>query len=406
MTAKKILIVEDDLELVRGLSIRLRANGYEVSIATEGLSAIKVAQQETPDLILLDIGLPAGDGFTVMDRMKSIRHLALVPVVILTGRDPLANYQRAMDSGAKAFLQKPVDNDVLLRTIREVLRESGTPVEEKNGKQIAKEAAGKAVKKILVVDDDPDLLRGLSTRLKASGYTVFVATDANSSVRLAQKAEPNVIILDIGLPGGDGFTVMELLKSLIPPLEIPVVILTGKDSMENRQRAASSGVKAYLRKPVENELLLKTLQAVFEGNAGQPAKEEAGKSGKKILVVDDDRDLLRGLETRLKASGYTVFGAADAKSCVSAAQKEEPDVIILDIGLPDGDGFAVMEKLKSLTPPLKIPIVILTGKDPMENEQRALDSGIKAFLKKPVDNYVLLRTLSEILKESEEQKQA
>ena len=138
----------------------------------------------------------------------------------------------------------------------------------------------------------------------------------------------------------------------MPPLDIPVIILTGKDSLENQQRAVGSGVKAYLRKPVDNDVLLKTLQAVLEGKDEQSAKEETGKAAKKILVVDDDLDLLRGLEIRLKASGYTVFTAADAKSAVSAAKKEEPDIIILDIGLPDGDGFGVMKQLKSLTPPL------------------------------------------------------
>lgn len=132
MIAKKILIVEDDMELMRGLSIRLKANGYNVSMATEGISAISVAQKESPDLILLDIGLPAGDGFTIMSRLKNITHLSLVPVIILTGRDPVENQLRAMDAGAKAFLQKPVDNDVLLRTIRIVLRESEVPLEDKN----------------------------------------------------------------------------------------------------------------------------------------------------------------------------------------------------------------------------------------------------------------------------------
>jgi DNA-binding response OmpR family regulator len=405
MTAKKILIVEDDLELAHGLSIRLRANGYIICVAADVKSAVSTAQKEEPDIIILDIGLPDGDGFGVMEQLKSLTPPLKIPIVMITGRDPLKNEQRALDSGIKAFLQKPVANDVLLRTIREALRESGVPVLEKSGKQIVKEAAYKAEKKVLVVDDDLDLLRGLETRLKANGYTVFVAVDANSSVRLAQKAEPDVIILDIGLPGGDGFNVIELMKSLIPPLDIPVIILTGMDSMENRKRAVVSGVKAYLRKPVDNDALLKTLRAVLAGNGGQFTKAETRKTAKKILVVDDDLDLLRGLETRLKANDYAVFTAADAKSAVSAAQKEEPDIIILDIGLPDGDGFAVMRQLKSLTPPLKIPVIIITGRDPLETEQRALDSGVQAFLRKPVDNYVLLRMLSQILRESEERKQ-
>jgi DNA-binding response OmpR family regulator len=291
MTAKKILIVEDDMELVQGLSIRLRANGYTVFIATDGITAMRVAQKESPDLILLDIGLPAGDGFTVMDRLKSIARLSIVPVVVLTGRDPQGNQQRATDSGAMAFLQKPVDNDVLLRTIRGVLRENGVPVQEKNGNQTAKEGAGNVVrkslvvedaleieadtgpqgilttvKKILIVEDDLELLRGLSRRLKANGYNTVVATDGITAVSVALKELPDVILLDIGLPAGDGFTVMERLKSHDKLRRVPIIVITARDPLTTRNRALSAGAQAFLLKPVENDILVAAIQKASGGN--------------------------------------------------------------------------------------------------------------------------------------------
>jgi len=291
MTAKKILIVEDDMELVQGLSIRLRANGYTVFIATDGITAMRVAQKESPDLILLDIGLPAGDGFTVMDRLKSIARLSIVPVVVLTGRDPQGNQQRATDSGAMAFLQKPVDNDVLLRTIRGVLRENGVPVQEKSGNQTAKEGAGNVVrknlvvedaleleagtgaqgilttvKKILIVEDDLELLRGLSRRLKANGYNTVVATDGITAVSVALKELPDVILLDIGLPAGDGFTVMERLKSHDKLRRVPIIVITARDPLTTRNRALSAGAQAFLLKPVENDILVAAIQKASGGN--------------------------------------------------------------------------------------------------------------------------------------------
>jgi len=90
-------------------------------LATDAISAISVAQQEEPDVVILDIGLPAGDGFMVMERMSHLRRLATIPIIILTGRDPSTNRQRALDAGVQAFLQKPVDNDVLLAAIRKAL---------------------------------------------------------------------------------------------------------------------------------------------------------------------------------------------------------------------------------------------------------------------------------------------
>ena len=123
-------------------------------------------------------------------------------------------------------------------------------------------------------------------------------------------------------------------------------------------------------------------------------------SGKKILIVDDDKDVLRGMNVRLKANGYDVVFAADGISAISAVRKEDPDVIILDIGLPGGDGFVVMEWLGSLLPVAQIPIIILTARDLSGNQERALNAGAQAFLQKPVDNDVLLETIRKVLENS------
>ncbi len=118
---KKILVVEDDADLRRGLQIRLAANGYQVFTAADGASAIGVARREEPDLILLDLGLPAGDGFVVMARLQALASASGIPIVVVTAQDPHTSEQRALDAGARAFLRKPVDNHVLLGVIRAIL---------------------------------------------------------------------------------------------------------------------------------------------------------------------------------------------------------------------------------------------------------------------------------------------
>jgi two-component system KDP operon response regulator KdpE len=118
MAKQKILVVDDDPDLVRALRLRLRANNFEVSTATDGYSAVAAAQKDHPSLIVLDLGLPVGDGFVVLDRLQSIDALAGIPVVVLSARDPQANEERALKAGAAAFLQKPADNDELMNVIR------------------------------------------------------------------------------------------------------------------------------------------------------------------------------------------------------------------------------------------------------------------------------------------------
>jgi DNA-binding response OmpR family regulator len=115
---RKILVVDDDPDLVRALRLRLRANNYEITTAGDGYSAIATAQKEHPDLIVLDLGLPAGDGFVVLERLQKSDALSSVPVIVLSARDPQDNESRALKAGAAAFFQKPADNEELLNVIR------------------------------------------------------------------------------------------------------------------------------------------------------------------------------------------------------------------------------------------------------------------------------------------------
>jgi two-component system cell cycle response regulator len=121
MTAKKVLIVEDDGDQRLAISIRLRATGYTTAFAADGVGAVSAAQRERPDLILLDLGLPAGDGFRVLERLRAIPQLSGIPTIVLTARDAASSEDRALDLGAVAFFQKPVDAASLLGAIRQVL---------------------------------------------------------------------------------------------------------------------------------------------------------------------------------------------------------------------------------------------------------------------------------------------
>ncbi len=114
---RKILIVEDDADIRGLLNARLRRGSYDTAVATDGMTALAVARREQPDLIVLDLGLPAGDGFTVMERLRAITSLAEVPVVVITARDAATNRDKAEASGAVAFVEKPIDFDQLLETI-------------------------------------------------------------------------------------------------------------------------------------------------------------------------------------------------------------------------------------------------------------------------------------------------
>jgi len=123
MPTKKILIVEDDPDVRQGMHLRLKANGYDTVFAVDALSSVSEARKHNPDLVILDLGLPGGDGFVVMERLQRIPALAVIPIIVVSARDVRANQDRAVKAGAKAFLQKPVDNAKLLAVIRQALGE-------------------------------------------------------------------------------------------------------------------------------------------------------------------------------------------------------------------------------------------------------------------------------------------
>jgi DNA-binding response OmpR family regulator len=123
MSKKKILIVEDDADVRLGYHVLLAANGYDTIFAADSLAATTEARKQQPDLIILDLGLPAGDGFVVLKRLRGNNPVPPMPVIVVSGRDLRGNKDRALKAGAKAFVQKPWDDDELLALIARLLGE-------------------------------------------------------------------------------------------------------------------------------------------------------------------------------------------------------------------------------------------------------------------------------------------
>jgi DNA-binding response OmpR family regulator len=126
VSGKKVLIVEDENLQLTLVAKRLKSAGFEVVAARDGMSAISTARKEQPDIILLDLGLPAGDGFVVLQRLQLIIQTATTPVIILSSRPPAGNKDAALRAGAVAYFQKPVEPEVLIKAIRETLGISET----------------------------------------------------------------------------------------------------------------------------------------------------------------------------------------------------------------------------------------------------------------------------------------
>lgn len=127
MASRKILIVEDDPDVRLAMQVRLKAAHYDTFFATDALSSIAEAHKQQPDLVILDLGLPGGDGYAVIARLKGQPSLAAIPIIVVSARDLHANKPQAIAAGATLYLQKPVDNAELMAIIRHILGEPELP---------------------------------------------------------------------------------------------------------------------------------------------------------------------------------------------------------------------------------------------------------------------------------------
>lgn len=119
---KKILIVDDERDIVKALTIRLKASGYDVVTAFDGAQGVFMAHKEQPDLIILDIRMPAGDGFSVAERLKRSTHTFTIPIIFLTGSPERNAEERATKVGARFYIKKPYDPEELLDAVRRALQ--------------------------------------------------------------------------------------------------------------------------------------------------------------------------------------------------------------------------------------------------------------------------------------------
>jgi DNA-binding response OmpR family regulator len=127
MSNKKVLIVEDDADVRLGYHVLLKAHHYDTILAGDGVSAVSLALKHQPDLIILDLGLPAGDGFIVLEWFRTNPPLSVIPVVVVSARDLQGNKERALEAGAKAYLQKPWNDQKLLAIIGKLVGQREVP---------------------------------------------------------------------------------------------------------------------------------------------------------------------------------------------------------------------------------------------------------------------------------------
>lgn len=361
-----VLLVDDDpllQTLVRG---HLEAAGLKLLVAADGVEGLRLAREHRPTVILLDIHLPQLSGWSVLGKLKGDPRTASIPVVILSVEEQRA---RGFALGAFEYLVKPVEQDHLIGAVRK--------------------AVAPGARDVLVVDDDPQTRDIVSRALRSAGFTATEAKDGNEAMLRVRVSPPSLMILDIMMPGLDGFDVLRRLRE--EGMTFPVIVLTAKDLDDQESQVLRKGFAQIIQKGGS------AIARVVDHAKQHVLQRRAIVSSRaRVLYVEDveqNRDLVR----RYLYPEFEVFEAEDGEVGVERASSQVPDVILMDLSLPRLDGWGATKRIKADPRCGHVPVIALTAHASQEDRDRAFEAGCSAYLTKPVDREELLSTLRRFL---------
>ena len=256
-------------------------------------------------------------------------------------------------------------------TRRSILEKIPAAVRESN------RAMGKT---ILVVEDNPQAAQLLCIYLAEAGYKTVVATDGEEAVKMAREVKPFAITLDIMLPKKDGWQVMQELKSFQNTGDIPVIIISVVD---DQNFGFNMGALGYLVKPIDKDQLVYTLEKL---EFATKSKDTALR----ILIIDDNLEDMKLMEAILQSEGFDVLKASNGALGTTKAIEEHPDLIVLDLLMPNISGFDVIKSLREHQDARNIPIIICTVKELTAEDKEILNSKVKSIVQKGKDAKIRL----------------
>jgi len=221
---------------------------------------------------------------------------------------------------------------------------------------------------VLVIDDDPAVHDLMQRSLEKDGFRVEVALDGKRGIELARQLKPAVITLDVMMPSMDGWSVLRALKTDPATADIPVIMLT---IVDDKQMGFALGAADYFTKPIDFQRLHTVL-----GKYRKPSGPQT------VLVVEDDASMRDILSQLLEKEGWQVAEAPNGRVGLEQLNGSVPALILLDLMMPEMDGFEFMEALRRRQKGQHIPVIVITAKDLTEEDHRRLNGGVERIIQK------------------------
>jgi len=239
-------------------------------------------------------------------------------------------------------------------------------------------------RRVLIVDDDDDFRDLMRLQLSHAGYDVLDARDAESAIQIARASHPDVITVDLLMPGIDGWSFIDRLRQEEGLANIPIVVVSGAADAKTDVRLPTD--VSVIAKGEGHDRLLREISLAL-----------AGRRGATVLVAEDDDDLRGVLTASLTRNGHRVIQARDGAEALASLERDQVDLLVLDLVMPNIDGFEVLARLKGTGRGATLPVVVVTGTDRSTTELQALRLGANVYLTKPVAAAALTEEVTRLL---------
>ncbi len=371
-----ILIIEDEATFGRILLGLSRDRGFKGLFARSGTEGLALARQYVPDAITLDIGLPDVDGWELLDQLKRDPATKAIPVHVISGEE---QWQRALDSGAFAHLQKPATEEALTSAFDNLLG-----------------FADSSARNVLVIEDDVTQLSAMANLIESGEVTVTAVCTGTEALRALEVGTFDCVIVDLGLPDFDGVSLIERIKQMPRHERVPVIVYTGRELVPDEETALRRLSESVIIKDTmsperlidETNYFLNQVEARLP-ETKRPVSGSNGSAslvGRKILITDDDTRNIFALRTALEDYHMNVFTAESGAEAIDVlGEHDDIDVVLMDIMMPEMDGYETIRRIRAKNQWRSLPIIALTAKAMKGDRESCLAAGASEYISKPVD---------------------
>ncbi|MGL4377038.1 MAG: response regulator, partial [Microcoleaceae cyanobacterium] len=388
---RTLLVIEDDHSFSQILVELGHKQGFKMLVASQGEIGLRLAQQYKPDAIILDIAMPILDGWVVLDHLKHDLTTRHIPVHIITVTE--ADHHHGLRQGATSFWQKPISNEELNQVFERI--QASLKPESRH---------------LLLATPDVNQQQQFTELVSNQNVQITVISSGTEALNLLQTQTFDCLVVDLSLSDMDGISLIQHIReeaTKISAFEYLPIIAYANPDLSDRERVILEEADALvvlkeefaiphlfdkttllLHQPLDR---LSTKQQQLLRQLQQQAPE---LHGKKILIVDDDVRNVFALTSMLESFQLKVIYADSGASGIAMLQSTpDVDVVLMDIMMPEMDGYEAIQRIRQIESFQQLPIIALTAKAMQGDRQKCLEAGASDYIPKPVDIQQLLSLL-------------